>query len=171
MVWGSASGKCPLLQQISLESHRLLYLQTQHAMSQTSPWNKTFSTFNASERVSELQEAQCFWSAHNVDWDLYLTETNSQINFDFLLRIEKLMVQFLWGCSCLIFHKNIILCLRRNVRLSSYRREPDRFELLLWQLEEWRLVWPQQRFPLDLSFILSFYIPSKFFILQGRGFC
>lgn len=62
----------------------------------------------------------------------------------------------------------------RNVRLSSYRREPDRFELPPWQLEEWLLVWPQQvsdRFPLDFTFIPSFYIPSELFILQPRGFC
>lgn len=50
-------------------------------MSQTSPWNKTFSKFNVSERVSGLQEAQCFGSAHNVDWAWwFVSDWNKQSN-------------------------------------------------------------------------------------------
>lgn len=171
VVRGSASGKCPLRAQISLGS-RLLYLQTQHESDLTlkhlmhlkgsqsfiklnvlvytqrrphwwlvSDWNKTFSM------VNQLWFSFVDPKAHSsISVRMFMSNLPQEHQFVSVLKCQTLFTQTgawsLWTSAM--------------------------------TAEEWLLVWPQQvshRFPLDLSFILSFYIPSKLFILPRRGFC
>ncbi len=128
--------QCPLLEQISLGSRRLLYLQTQHAASQTSPWNKTshLMHLNGSRSFMKLNVLVSLHEWRQFWW--FVSDWNKTFSVNQLwFSLANLKAQFLWGCSRPIYHKSITLCLRRNVRLSSHRQEPDRCELLLWQLK------------------------------------
>ncbi len=128
--------QCPLLEQISLGSRRLLYLQTQHAASQTSPWNKTshLMHLNGSRSFMKLNVLVSLHEWRQYWW--FVSDWNKTFSVNQLwFSLANLKAQFLWGCSRPIYHKSITLCLRRNVRLSSHRQEPDRCELLLWQLK------------------------------------
>lgn len=119
VVWGSASGKCSLLEQISLGSRHLLFADSMRC---------------------ESVYMQC-------PGGLYLTETKRfrSINFDFLMQIQKLTVHFLWGgCVHVQFAtRTSIELIALNFCYDSWRMSVCLTSASLSQVSSWSLFYPK----------------------------